>query len=909
MCYKEGVVVETKEDRFLPGPDGGGAKARYPMSIIRVFLTATDAAMVWPKGGGAVILTLLFIVSACSGGGGGKPLQQGVAGVSGQVCIDGDEMSVDASYTISLSGAAAVPIQTESFLLKDYYTGSIGGQIRAVEKFNVSPPEEDLLQLITWGMGGSIRYGTPTSAMGTATLSHRGAVTSLARLRVGTSPMLVYGSESGVGLVAIGSDGQPVDQKASFRPVPARSGPISGVLSVAAKTDGSLIAFTTADGLLLTTSATALQNGERCAEVLSASDVLKVSDTDATITYLPVKVEVGKDHAYVLAKATGAVPSIAPSYEEAYTPYFQGALINKSPAIVRAVSLGDHTIYEVGFATADGSFKKELYDNFIPTGIDFDGDALFVVGLAYKQTLVQAFLAEKCGSAASQLQCLLDAAKDSTLVTYEQNGLHPFAAGFFTYRDTGDFSVADHFEAVPVSVFAFMENAPPFIFQIAAEGGTGYIRGPNFLLPFARNDSASGKENWVLGEEMDAVQGLVPGLPNDVMMCDAGVATSVTALREGVVGYSALIGTDEEGQFIAADTGAIYVRVEGGGTASGGGMYVAAIEMGSADGGMLYLENGSTRTPIAITGAAGGVVSHADYDGATLAYAWTSVGSSNTEQPWRIAVQRGSDSSSKAELQFSHNGTGGIFDGFPQSSATLSPNEARGVTDVMLLAKNSGWMVVLFGGKSGGTRYYQPALFSFTPKNSGAYGKPVLRGVMTALSKPGTHEGRILKVTANNGGSFTVYFSAADGIYQWTVMPGGASGEAEQVFAVPGLIDASNDPSSTSKVASVAGFNVVVRGLSAGSQPITMALPKNSSTSKSKAEGARVAVMGNYVFVASPYGTTTAPFYIYDLSKPTQAPMTCSTCSFVDVNVFEADPRFVLASSISSGIEIYKLGN
>lgn len=862
---------------------------------------------------GAAILTLVLILSGCDGGGGGQKSQQGIAGVSGQVCIDGDTMNIDASYTISLSGAQGTSVQTEPFLLKDAYVASIGGQIRAVERFDISQPEEDLMQLLVWGMGASVLHGTSEETLGTVPLAHRGAVTSLAQLRIGSSPMLVYGSESGLGLIGIDASAKLVDDANSFRPVPARSGPITGVLSVAARADGSLIAFTTADGLLLTTSASALTGNERCADVLSASNVLKVSDADATITYLPVEVKLGKDHAYILAKATGAIPSIAPTYEEAYTPFFQGALIDKSPSIVRAVALSDHQVYEVGFATADESFNPKLYDSFIPTDIDFNGDALFVAGLAYRKTAVQAFLAEKCGSQ-DQLSCLLASAKDKALATFEQNGVHPFSAGFFTYRDTADFSVASHFESIPVSVFMHIDRAPPYFFRIAVDGGTGYIRGPNFLLPFTRSDTASGKENWVLGQEMDANQGLVPGLPNDLVVFNAGVATTITALREGMTGHSAMMVTNKEGQFLPAmDTGSIYVRVEGGGTAPGGATSVAAIEMINPSGGMLYLENGTARTPITVSGAGGAFISRADYDGKSLAFAWSAPGAEGTEQPWRLAVQRGSDAASRKELVVYHAGANGIFSGFPAvGSGGLLPEEARGVTDLMLLP-NKNRMVVLFGGRSGNTRYHQPALFDFTAPASGPYGTPALRGVMTTLSKPGVHEGKILRAATNSDGSVTIYFSAADGIYSWAMTPADGvndvSGTAVRLFQASGLIDAAVDPSSSSKVAYLSGFNAIVRGLSASSAPVTLPLPKSSTTTKSKAEGARIAIVGNLVFVASPYDVLTAPFLVYDLTKPTQAPATCPACSFVDVNVFEADPRYLLASSISSGIEIYKIGN
>ena len=72
--------------------------------------------------------------------------------------------------------------------------------------------------------------------------------------------------------------------------------------------------------------------------------------------------------------------------------------------------------------------------------------------------------------------------------------------------------------------------------------------------------------------------------------------------------------------------------------------------------------------------------------------------------------------------------------------------------------------------------------------------------------------------------------------------------------------------------------------------------------------GARVAMSNNLLFLSVPYGLTSSRLLMFDILKgASQTPVQCQSCNALDVNIFEADPRFLLVSGAASGIEIYDL--
>jgi hypothetical protein len=356
-------------------------------------------------------------------------------------------------------------------------------------------------------------------------------------------------------------------------------------------------------------------------------------------------------------------------------------------------------------------------------------------------------------------------------------------------------------------------------------------------------------------------------------------------------GASALELMSADGEFSVLDTGAILVRVEG-----GGGKLVAAIEMANSGGGNLYLENPATRFPIGDLGYLNPYVSHADYDGNMLAFIWSSTGTENVpeaEQGWRLMVQQGSDA--------------GTRDGYlliPRS------NLLNGVGDLALVSDHNK-VAVLYTGFSNGKWHYQLGLYHYA-SDQGRYRASVV-GLSEMLDKSGplsSHPGRILKV-GEQGGVYQIMFSAADGVYSWKVTPGGLGqpekGTVSTVFSQSGMVDVVLDALGTSRLALLSGSRIIIKDMAnpnADQFGVMVPRPEGSS---GELVGARIALADDVLALATPYGAA-SPFFLYRIQDGSISLVaSCSTCRFLDVNIFKSFQDFLLASSISSGIEIYSI--
>ncbi|HPM41538.1 MAG TPA: hypothetical protein PLY45_03775, partial [bacterium] len=628
----------------------------------------------------------------------------------------------------------------------------------------------------------------------------------------------------------------------------SQNGPFSGVLSIDARIDGSVIAFTTPDGYLQTTSAKALSSGEKCADILTSASKLNYAGEN----YLPVKVKLGTDRAFVLAKPFTAVTSVAPTYEEAYGPLFMGIVSTVPPAIVRSVGLSDHKVLEAGFTAADGSFGSR--DGFIPTDIAYDNGVLYVAGLAFRSLGVSNFLVDNCPSAESpedKTKCLLSAASDDGAALTVYGDLHPVTGGVFVYRNLDDLSKASYFKVVPVSVFPHDTKAPPFTYRIAVKDSQGYVRGPNFFLPMTRSDSSEDEEeSWILGKEVDLSSGLESGIPNDVVIMSNATASSFTAIKNADGSGASALEYGSSGGIDVLDRGAVFVRVEGGGS-NADGVLIAAIEMESEKGGRLYLENTAERNDIKVSDdpsiSANSYVARADYDGKYLVFAWSSTGpEGKTEEtePWRLVIQKRNPSELPVEKAIARTAgaTDEIFKGFPDA-------KTNAVGDVFISKK--GKVAVLFTGGSEGKRYFQVALYD-TSLN--------LQGVSLAKGPvAGSHTGKILKIDGS-----TVLFSAPDGIYLWTV-----GSAATKALPLTNLVDVSVDPTGkSSRMAIVSGFKIDIRDLGGLSNSLfEIPLPKAANYSGNSLAGARVAMSNNLLFLSVPYGLTSSRLLMFDILK------------------------------------------
>jgi len=866
------------------------------MDISNEYRSSSGLASLWLSPPSVILLTIFLLLSSCSGGS-GESGPKGAPGASGQICISGSD-----SYSIELDGSEPQSITFEDDPLLTLYQGNIGGQIRAVEPMNIALPGEESMNLLTWGSGASIKYGNDEVIVGTAILRHPGVVTSLASVRSNDQPKLLYSTERGVGVVGISDEGELNDIGSAYRRV------ASGALSIAATEDGSRVVYTTGDGYLEETTLSDLEGGEACSSILSSARVLEGGEEN----YLPVKVNLVNDKAFVLARLKSIIPSTAPTFEEVYDGIFAGMVVDIQTALVRGVDLDDHEIHEVGFDALDDSFR--FYDSFVPTDISTDGMNLYIVGIAYKRSSMESFIVANCEESGqrAQIKCVREAARDGTLTSYMEEGIFSFNAGFFVYKNMSELAKADHFTTLPIAAFKHVEEAPPFFYRMVIDGDIGFIRGPNFMLSMSKGSTVSGGDEWTFVSEIDSrAAELKSGIPSDIVSYAGGAAASFTAVRsQDGTGASAVELMGSDGAFSVIDTGSIYVRIEGAGSNS-----VAAIEMASYRGGNLYIENATERILIEDLYSSNAFVAQAAYNGDMLAFVWsTKGGSTSTEaqQGWRLQVQRGTDGETRGTEEFIARTGGGdekYFDGFPSIEDGDMPGLVKGMGDLEFAEGEK--IVMLLTGFKGGVWYHQAALFNYE-KVEDKY-----RATLSALSKTQKksgssteHSGRILKATKVSG-KYEIVFSTSDGIYKWTVAAGtsGATkeGSVKKLFSVENFIDAAVDGLGKKKVAIISGRNLSIKDLSNTSASGTsVGIAREEGSTLTKLIGARVSLHGSMLSVVTPYGAA-HPFSIYSVSgnsAPTIA-ATCDSCHFLDVNVFKSFPNHLLTSSMTSGIEIY----
>ncbi len=846
-------------------------------------------------------LTLILILMGCSGGGGGGGSATTlVSSTSGSVCMNGEY-----SYRVEVSGGTAQDIQLEPDPLAAGYQGSMGGQIKGVASMNLAASASEPVEMLVWGSGATIKYGTEDTVLGTVVLQRPGAVTDLAPIAYGGKQMIVYGTERGIGLAGADSSGKLTDLASSgaWRSVPF------GVVSLAVSDDGSSILFASGDGYMQQISTAQLESGEKCSGVVVAG----ITPSSAGEMFVPVKAVIGGPHVLVLAKSSSTITTSAPTFEQAFDPIFS-AIANDAPsATVAAISSSGGQAAAVGFTAEDGSFSR--FDRFIPTDVASDGTNFYVVGIAYSQQAATQFIGSNCSGQQSSdtTVCLREAARNGTLVKYMgTSGLYQFTAGFFIYRKTDDFSKADHFAQIQLPAFIQDENAPSFIYVIEASGDEVYVRGPNFLTSMHRDTSSSGKEDWKYDAVADSKAGLMAGLPNRITPYAGGAVSSFTAVRaDDGSGASALEIMAADRTFKVIDTGAIYVRVEGASLVSGKAL-VAAIEMAFGRGGKLYLENAAERNSISM-GVGGAFASRAAYDGAKLAYAWSSIASEAT-QPWRLAVQAGTDKTTYGEKTINRQGEStGEFKDFPAVAAgEANPGVLRGIGGLMLSPK--GTLTVLYNGYSAseGKWYDQLAIYPITKQASKYEIGAAICVMNTLVTQGGENEdaGSLLAVT-ESGGNYEAIFAAPAGIYSWKcVPPNNAEPVASQIFGTTNLVDAAVDAKGGSKISMVDGDKIVVKDLAnRQASGLAVSVQRKQGSQLSKLVGAHVAMTGNAIALASPYGAA-ATFSLYSIAQGQPSLVAATPLSrFFDVKSFSAFPQYLLASSQASGIEIYSLAN
>ena len=841
-------------------------------------------------------LPVFLFIWSCSGGGGPEAAK---ISSSGQVCVSSENQ-----YTItdSQTGESQTITAEEETLLTKYLFG-MGGQIRAVASTVMSVEDAEPVTMLMWGSGSSIQYATGGMFLGPLALSREGAVTDMVSYGKLALPKIFFGTERGIGVAEVMPDdtrGEGVPPykmlESIYKPVPP------GVLSVAVLTAESKtrLFFVTGDGYVLTINEEDFLAGGSCYDIISSKTVL----TDGATNFMPVKVAVTSSKAFILAKKS-LDGGLAPTFAQTYDPILQTLMTGEKNMIARAVDLSTNGVEEIAVKADTGGYKG--FDQFIPTDVAGDGTNLYIAGLAYDKATVDSFYISTCdkASAAENLACMRDKAKEGTLELLDTSGGYDaMAGGFFIYRDlakTGE--TAAHFTRIPINTVPVSKSGPPLIFHMTVKEDRAAFRAPNFLVAPMKSVK-SGKEDWTIGATYDENSGLIIATPanlNIYSVSDATyiAATSVGAKGDDGSGASSLEMLDGDGVLTILDTGSTKIRME-----DAKKPYLAAIDTLSNYGGALYLENPDKKNFILASTSIDAFISRAAYDGTYLAFAWSEPGA-----PWRIDIQKGVDGATRGEYTISKDGDSRHYVGFPDVDQSNSQafETSRSILDMKFA---EGRLFVLFYGFNGGKHYYQAGAYGAS-LTDGKY-KPALLGIINTISFNGDEidaNGRFQKITKNTSGQFTAIFSCAGGLRQFAITPASSvpSVNITSLFSAPNVIDLDFDDAGT-KFAFVSSKTIFIRDTSDYSRNVGSTSVTASESETSRLSNASLVMTSKNIFISTPVGAS-APFWIIDISnavKPKVASK-CASCRFNGLAIYPDFENQLLACSETGGVEVYDI--
>lgn len=799
-------------------------------------------------------------------------------------------------WTCSGGGGGKTQDVTEGEQFLKNYQGNIGGQIRAVTSAFVSLPDTEPVPMILWGLGSSIQYGTAGAILGPLLLKNKGAVTDMVSYGTPSKPKIFYGSERGIGIVNLNDDGKIAET--AFVSVP------EGVNSVTTVKEGSggVFYYTTGDGSLMTTDEAGVTSKGAATKIISSAD-LKEEET----AYLPVKAAVMGTKAFVLAK-NSVSGGLTPTFAQAFDPILINLITGRPSAIVRMVDTGTKAVSNVSFIPEAGRFTG--FDTFIPTDVTTDGTNFYVAGLAYEKAAADSFVITKCDkpSLDEKLVCMRAAAKSGDLIKFKTSGGYDaFTAGFFIYRDVAKVSDKATFFARATFAYQNIEDAPSLIFHMAVSYEVATLRASNFLAIMTRSaDHITGDEDWVTSPAFDARNGLLGGVPaNLVTVISSGstfsAATFVGVKNEDGSGTSMLEIGNTDGTFLIGDTGAIKTRMD-----DAKAPYIVAIDLATQRGGALYLENDTGRKKIEPGMSKVGLyVAHAAYKGENLAFAWSAPGDA-----WRIEWQKGEDDATRGQLSFSRTGDAKHFKDFPSvsSSDVKALEDARDIADLEI---SEGKLFALLYGYAGGKHYYQAIVYGGGYTESKFH--PAVQGMTNTPSYKGDEidrRARFQKITKSDAGVYTVTFSCAAGLFSFEINPSsGAAPSTINSLTTPlkNVMDLDFDETGET-FAFIQSKTIRIRSLSDPATDISATALPSAETASDRLSNASIVLTSKKLYIAAPVGAS-EPFWVIDISDPKtpKVDSSCSSCNFNGLAMFDDFPDRLLASSDTCGVEIYNV--
>lgn len=829
-------------------------------------------------------LPLLAFFTMCSGGGGTTTRTPALPGASGEVCISGE-----GQYTIN---GETTEFKADPFF--ENFKGNIGGQIRAVTSAVYSIEDSEPLTIVIYGMGSSIQSGAAGYKLTPTVLAREGAITDIVTFGSSSKPNVFYGTKKGLGVAELNDEGVFVEK--AYKALPP------GVLSVAVKkgSDRTTFFFVTGDGYVLSADEGTITSGSGCFSILTSKDVLKDGDT----SYMPVKVAVAGDKAFVLAQRT-LEGGLTPTFDQVFNPILETLITGEPSSIVRMVDIPSHGIDLVAFAASEGLIG---FDAFIPSDVASDGTNFYVSGLAYEKEAVDLFVMTECDkpSMDDELRCMRDETKSYDLIKLKTDlGVDALTAGFFIYRDVGTVpDAAAYFARSAITTYMKDENAPPLVFHIAVKNDEATFRAPNYLAMMVKDvDAVSGKETWKTSVAYDKRDGLYMGIPANLsVISSAGesfMASTFVALKNEDGGGASMIEVVRPDGSLFLDTGSMKTRME-----DGVGSYLAAIDTTNEHGGILYLENVMERNRIDLTiEDSASYVGRSAYNGTHLAFVWTKPG-----QVWRLDWQKGTEATTRGELTLSDVNH---FKDFPAVSASDTKAWGNG-RDIADLAFSGNKLFALLYGFTGGRHYYQVVVYN-APVTDSVY-HPGINGFTRTISFAGDEidrRARIQKITTDGAGSYTVHFSCAGGLNRFDIRPSSpppAAASITTLFSTMNVMDLDMNDAGD-KFAFIKNKTIHVRSLaSPGTELYSASSVPAADATVARLSNASIVMTDKRIFLSTPVGAS-APFWILDISTPPEQKVLskCDTCDFNGLATFGAFANQLLVSSPTGGVEIYDI--
>ena len=650
-------------------------------------------------------------------------------------CSGGSNPPTEEDKKLDISAEGEIGfVESQSNSFTSHYRGSIGGIIAGADMIST-----DEREIIVWGVGASLRWGTIDSQLGSAILSQNDTITTVTRTTAGE---IIFGTERGIGLAGFDSSG-------SFG-ISIYKNLENGISTSALANDGYVYLIDTA-GRLLRTNRTQLKTGTHL-------DLIKEPTSwTENETWYPIAIAAGSERLAVILQNSEPMPALALKKEPVQSILKELAFGEKTRQ-VRIVGETEPVTYNFeNESSIPALFARR--SEFIPSGITFDENRLIVAGVAYDPLQIDVFVESKCVGRDDLEECLWEEAikipteTESSLLSFKDGNLDTISGRLIELNAETKF--VSKTKAIYYKAYA-PKPAPSLVMTPAINGGNLYLRGTSFLLILEPDldgwnrlyDYGQGTAKWgqvTIGWPRSLVPDIQEGALATAVQPNLSEEPAFSTIEHIAGNLKRTIDTtSQQPELLDATSNDILI-----------------IEKKESTGGDLYLASFSKRTSISPNISGAYHVMSAKLDNNAVAYVYAREDNSSElklflvyqsdvygEPPTQhTPIQRGDQITVSSEP----------FYDFPTVTAENTTYERDLKQKIADLKWSDGKLYALFHGFKDDKHYFRVG--SFTISNEIAnYGNQ--SGILTVAGNESFNAMKILKISND-----TIYFSAPDGIY------------------------------------------------------------------------------------------------------------------------------------------------